>query len=182
MRKVVFSMNITLDGSADHTAAIADEELHDFFTGLLADTDTILFGRKTYDLMESYWPNASSDPRSTGSEIRFADQINSVKKLVFSRTLKNTEWHNASIAKGSLEEEVLSLKQGSGKIISVGSISLAAALSEKGLIDEYRLLIHPIIASGGIRIFDTLSSRINLKLIDMKQFGSGVTVLHYERI
>jgi len=97
MRKVAFAINSTIDGYADHTAVVADDELHDFYTGLLKKAGTILFGRKTYQLMESFWLNAKDDPRSTKSMIRYADAVNPINKILFSRSLKTVTWQNSDI-------------------------------------------------------------------------------------
>ncbi len=181
MRKIVFSINMTLDGFADHKAAIADNELHDFFTNLLDDAGTVLLGRKTYEMMASYWPFADQDPKSTKSELKFADKYNNISKLVFSKTLKDVKWNNAALAKSNLIDEVLKLKNQKGKAVFAGSLSIASALAEKNLIDEYWLLIHPIVLGKGKPLFENLKSRINLKLIETKTLGSGVVVLHYQK-
>lgn len=91
MKKLIFAINVTIDGFADHTAVIADDELHDFYTNLLNDADTLLFGRKTYQLMESYWPQAQNDPQATKSMIEIANKINSLPKIVFSKTRINSQ-------------------------------------------------------------------------------------------
>ena len=182
MRKVIFAINITINGSADHTEGIADDELHDFFTDLLNDSDMILFGRNTYQLMESFWPIAHKDSRSTKSILRFADKINSIRKLVFSNTLSEVNWENTNLVNGNISNEVLSLKKQPGKNISVGSLSIASDLTNAGLIDEYWFLVHPIFSSSSIKIFNNIKKRINLKLISTKKFNSGVVVLHYNKI
>ena len=181
MRKVIFAINITINGTADHTESIADDELHDFFTDLLNDIDVILFGRNTYQLMESFWPVAYKDPRSTQSILRFADKINSIQKVVFSKTLTEVSWNNSKLLKGNIRNEVLSLKKQRGKNISVGSLSIASDLTQAGLIDEYWILVHPIFSSSNKRIFKNIKKRINLKLISKKIFDSGVVALHYRK-
>ncbi len=181
MRKVTFSINITIDGFADHTAGIADSELHDFFADLLDSADIVLLGRKTYEMMASYWPFADQDPRNTKSELRFAEKYNSISKLVFSKTLKEVNWTNTTLAKNNLIDEVTKLKNQSGKYIFAGSLSIASALAEKNMIDEYWILVHPIVLGKGKPLFEDLQSRINLKLIETKTFKSGVVVLHYKK-
>ncbi len=181
MRKIIFSINITIDGFADHTAVIADNELHDFFTDLLDGADMVLLGRKTYEMMASYWPFADQDPKSTKSELKFAEKYNNVSKLVFSKTLKDVKWNNTTLAKSNLIDEVIKLKNQNGKYIFTGSLSIASALAEKKLIDEYLLLIHPIVLGKGKRLFEDLQSRIDLKLIETKTFSSGVVVIHYQK-
>ena len=184
MRKIIFSINTTIDGFADHTAGIADAELHDFFADFLVDIDVVLLGRKTYEMMADYWPHAAEDPRSTKSEIRFADKYNAVPKIVFSKTLKEVNWNNTRLSKGNMIEEVLKLRQspsGGSKNIAAGSLSIASALAEKNLIDEYWFLFHPVILGKGKQLLEGLNNKINLKLIETKNFGSGVIAAHYEK-
>ena len=181
MRKLIFAINITINGTADHTEAIADDELHDFFTNMLNDMDVILFGRKTYQLMENFWPVAHKDSGATKSMLRFADKINSIQKIVFSKTLKKVIWENTKLFNGNIRNEVLKLKKQRGKNISIGSLSIASELTNAGLIDEYWFLVHPIIGSINKQIFNNIKKRINLKLISTKTFNSGVVVLRYKK-
>jgi dihydrofolate reductase len=182
MRKIIFSINITIDGYADHTAGIADDELHEFFADFLDSVDVVLFGRKTYELMAGFWPNAKEDPRITKSIIKFADKFNSISKVVFSKTLNDVDWNNTTLNKGNLIDEVLKLKKQNGKNISAGSLSIASALIKKQLIDEYWFLIHPVILGKGKQLFEDLNQRSNLKLVDTKTLSSGVVILHYLNI
>ncbi len=179
MRKVTFAINITIDGFADHTAGIADDELHKFFADYLADVSIVLLGRKTYEMMASYWPHAREDPESTKSEIEFADRYNSIEKLVFSRTLNRVDWNNTTLNKGNLINEVEKMKELNGKSISAGSLSIAEQLAKRNLIDEFWFLIHPIILGKGKQLFEDFDKRLNFKLIDTRTFKSGVVVLHY---
>jgi len=110
MRKLIWAINATIDGSTDHTAVTADDELLNFHTDLLGTVDIILFGRKTYQLMESYWPNAPEDPKATKGMIRFADIINSMPKIVFLKTLNKVTWNNTKLIKENITDEVLKLK------------------------------------------------------------------------
>ena len=181
MRKVSFSINITIDGFADHTAVIADNQLHDFFTNLLKNADTLLFGRRTYQLMESFWPTAAENPICTKSMIEFANQINSINKIVFSRTLDKVSWNNTKLKKENLIEEILKLKNQNGKNILIGSLSLASNLIFHDLIDEFWFLTHPIILGKGKQLFESLDKRVDLRLLDSVIFNSGVAALHYER-
>ncbi len=181
MRKIIFSINITIDGFADHTAGIADDELHDFFTDLLDSADIVLLGRKTYEMMASYWPFADQNPKSTESELRFAEKYNIVSKIVFSKTLKEVKWNNTTLAKSNLIDEVFNLKNQNGKDIFAGSLSIASALAQKNLIDEYWLLIHPVVLGKGKPLFEDLQSKVELKLVETKTFNSGVVVLHYKK-
>lgn len=174
-------MNISLDGFADHTVAIADDELHEFASEMLDKQDLALFGRVTYRLMESYWPNAERDPKETRSVVEFARKFNAMPKMVFSNTLENALWTNTQLIKEDLVKEVIKLKQQSGKFISIGGLRVSQELIRHGLIDDYWLLVHPIVAGKGKRLFDGLK-RMNLKLMNIRTFKSGVMVLHYEKI
>ena len=181
MRKVIFAINITINGFADHTVGIADAELHNFFSDILDDSDVILFGRKTYQLMEAYWPNAWNDSGSTESEKRFADTINPIKKIVFSKTLKKVDWQNSILAEKDLVSTVKGLKKQNGKPASVGSISIASQLFRENLIDKFWFAIHPLISEKGPRLFDGIDVNTKLQFVDSKKFSSGVIILHYKK-
>lgn len=179
MRKVIATLNMTLDGFCDHTSGIADEELHQHYTDLLRSADTILYGRITYQLME-YWLTVLKNPTGNKTTDEFAVAIDNISKVVFSRTLKSLEWKTARLAERDLKEEVSALRQQEGKDILVGSRSLIVALAQLGLIDEYQLCIHPVIAGDGLPLFKNINSRKLLKLIKTKTFGSGIIALYYE--
>ena len=181
MKKLTFSINLTINGFADHTAGIFDADLHNFFSDILDDSDVILFGRKTYQLMESYWPNAWNDSGSTESEKRFADTINPIKKIVFSKTLKKVDWQNSILAEKDLVSTVKELKKQNGKPVSVGSISIASQLFRENLIDEFWFAIHPVISRKGPLLFDGIDINTELKFVDSKKLNSGVVVLHYHK-
>lgn len=190
MRKLVLSINVSLDGFADHTLfdATADDELHDFFTKQFDTIDICLFGRKTYQLMESYWPIAPQDPNATRGMIDFANRYNAIPKIVFSGTLEKAEWNNTRLVRDDMVEEVIRLKRQPGNTLSIGGISTAQTLMKHNLIDEYVLLVHPVVAGSGRRLFSPdeplsgngLNDRLHLNLMDTKTFKSGVVVLHYE--
>lgn len=179
MRKLIAAINMTLDGFCDHTAVLADEELHQHYTHLLNQAGVILYGRITYQLME-YWKTIVENPTGDKSIDKFAEVMDQVPKLVFSRTLKNIDWGSAKLAERSIEEEVIELRKQPGKDIFVGSRSLIVALSDLHLIDEYQLCIHPVVASKGLPLFKDISNRMVLKLIKTKTLGSGAVVLYYE--
>jgi len=170
---------MTLDGFCDHTAMIADDEIHQHYTDLLKNAGTILYGRITYQLME-YWPTIVKNPTGNKSMDDFAVTIDNIPKIVFSRTLKNVEWKTARIAKGSLEEEVLELKQQQGRDILVGSPGLIVALMKLNLIDEYQLCVHPVVVGKGLPLFKSINDRVILKLLKTKTFSSGQIILYYE--
>ncbi len=179
MRKIIAAINMTLDGFCDHTAGIPDDEIHQHYTDLLSNADTILYGRITYQLME-YWRTLLENPSDEKSMNDFAIAINKIPKLVFSHTLKNVEWESAKLANRDIEEEVLELKQQSGKDILVGSRSLIIQLMKLNLLDEYQLCIHPVIAGTGLPLFENIKDRTVLKLIKTKTFSGGAVTLYYK--
>jgi len=180
MRKVIAVINMTLDGFCDHTAIIPDEEIHQHYTELLSEAGAILYGRITYQLME-YWQALVKNPSGEKTMDDFAMAIDKIPKIVFSRTLKNVEWESAKLANRAIEEEVLALRQQSGKDIFVGSRSLIIHLMKLNLIDEYQLCVHPVIVGNGLPLFENINDRTILKLIKTKIFSSGAITLYYER-
>lgn len=183
MRKVIFAINITADGYCSHTDGIADDELHDFYTRLLGNSSVILMGRITYQLMVPYWPDIAKNQSEDEASNAFARVYDSLDKVVVSTTLEQVEGNNTRILRGNVAEEVLALKQQPGKDISVGSLSIASQLSERGLIDEYYFVVHPVVAGKGPRLFDTVKPKdsLALDLMDLKTFQSGVVALHYRK-
>ncbi len=180
MRKLVAAINMTLDGFCDHTAVIADDELHQHYNELLSTADTMLWGRITYQLMESYWPTIVQNPTGNKPEDEFAVLIDNISKIVYSRTLKNVDWKNTRLKSEVNKEEVLELKRQAGKNMLVGSPSLITALTQLDLIDEYQLCVQPIILGRGLPLFKNVKGRMNLKLLKTKSFGSGAVTLYYE--
>jgi dihydrofolate reductase len=180
MRKVIAAINMTIDGFCDHTAGIADEELHQHYTELLSEAGILLYGRITYQLMESYWPSVVKKPSGNKSLDEFAMVIQNVPKLVFSHTLTNVDWENAKLAKRTIGEEVLNLKQKAGKDIFVCSPSLIVELTKLSLIDEYQLCVHPVILGNGLPLFKNINNTSILKLLKTKILGSGAIILYYE--
>ncbi len=181
MRNVVYAINLTLDGCCDHTKFNPDEETHGYFTNLLREVDLLVFGRKTYQLMVPFWPDAAKDPSSTKSDIEFAQTFVSKKKIVFSRSLGSVEDENTRIVRANLRDEILKLKQESGKDILVGGVDIPSQLMELGLIDEYRFVVMPIFAGKGIRLFEGANQpeKLQLKFVESKTFKSGSVLLRY---
>lgn len=179
MRKLIAAINMTLDGFCDHTALIANEELHQHYADLLSNADIILYGRIAYQLME-YWQTVVKNPTGNKAMDEFAVTIDKIPKIVFSHTLNNVEWKSATVAKRDLKEEVLELKQQSGKDILVGSPSLIVSLMELRLIDQYQLCVHPVIAGNGLPLFKNINDRAILKLVKTKAFDYGAVTLYYE--
>ena len=179
MAKVIAAMNMTLDGFCDHTAMIADDEIHQHYSDLLRSGGTVIYGRITYQLME-YWRSVVENPTGNRSTDEFAVTMDNIPKLVFSRTLKDVDWKTAKLAKSDLKEEVLELKRQAGKDILVGSPSLIVALTQLGLIDEYQLGVQPTVVGSGLPLFKNITDRIDLKLLKTKTFGCGAVFLYYE--
>ncbi|HCS19864.1 MAG TPA: dihydrofolate reductase [Bacteroidetes bacterium] len=180
MRKIIAAINMTLDGDCDHRAGIPDEEVHDHYTQLLQEGDTILYGRITYELM-GFWQTLLKEPSGEKSMDDFARAIDKIPKIVFTHTLDHLDWDSARIAQRELKEEVLALKQEVGKPIFVGSRSLIIQLMKLGLVDELQLCIQPVISGGALPLFENLKDRTILKLIKTKTFSGGSVVLYYER-
>jgi len=183
MRNVVFAINMTADGYCGHTDGIADEELHRYFTGVLRDASVLLFGRITYQLMVPYWPDVAREQSESEATLEFARVFDALDKIVFSTTLQHAGGKNTRLVTADPAEEVLALKHHPGKNICVGSLSIASQLSARGLIDEYRFVIHPVVAGKGPRLFETVTPRDNLRLALMgsKTFQSGAVALHYRK-
>jgi dihydrofolate reductase len=180
MRKVIAGMNMTLDGVCDHTAMIADDEIHEHYNELLRNADTLVYGRVTYQLMESYWPLVVKNPTGNKAEDDFAILIDNLNKLVFSRTLQEVTWRNSRLATKSVEEEVMALKEKPGKDILVGSPSLIVECANLGLVDEFQISVQSTIEGKGLRLFKNIKKRIDLKLINTKTFGCGAVTFYYE--
>jgi len=181
MRKVIGAINTTLDAISDHTAGIPDAELHQHYRDLLNNSDILLYGRITYQLM-GFWQALLENPSDEKSMNEFAIAMDRVQKIVFSHTLENVNWSSARLANQSLEAEVLTLKQQAGKDILVGSRSLIIQLMELDLLDEFQLCIHPVVAGSGSPLFGKLHDRKLFKLKDSKVFSSGAITLYYEPI
>jgi dihydrofolate reductase len=179
MRKLIAAINMTLDGFCDHTAMIADDDILQHYNELLSNADTLIYGRITYQLMESYWPSIVKNPTGNKPEDEFAVLIDNILKIVFSRTLKNVDWKNTKLKKEVIKEEVLELKQQAGRNILVGSPSLIVTLTQLDLIDEYQLDVQPIVLGSGLPLFKNIKDRVDLKLLKTKTFGCGAVTLYY---
>ncbi len=181
MRKLIYSINITLDGCVDHTKMIAEEELFDYSVNLLRNADLQVFGRKTYQIMVPYWPDVAKDPSESNADREFANAFVATKIVVFSKSLDRVEDANTRIVRANLKDEILKLKKEPGKNILVGGVSIPSQLIELGLIDEFHFVIHPIIAGEGTRLLAgvSLPKKLQLKLVDSKVLKSGSVALHY---
>ncbi|MDQ6812745.1 MAG: dihydrofolate reductase family protein [Bacteroidota bacterium] len=182
MRKVIAAINMTIDGVCDHTVLLPDEDIHKHYAQLLGNADVILYGRTTYELMQ-FWQTLLKKPSGEKSMDEFALAIDRIQKIVFSKTLKNTEWGSAEIAGKPIEEVVKKLKQSGedgSRDILVGSRSLIIQLMKLNLIDEYQLCIHPLVAGNGLPLFENVNDRMVLKHLKTKGFSGGAVILYYE--
>jgi dihydrofolate reductase len=182
MRNVIFAINLTLDGCCDHTKFNPADDLLDHYTRLLRDdADLLVYGRKTYQLMVPYWPDIAKSQSETKADIEFAQAFVSKKKVVFSRSLDSAEDGNTRIVRTNLHDEILKLKQEPGNNILVGGVDIPSQLIELGLVDEYRIVVAPVVAGKGRRLFEgvSLPEKLQLKLVESKVFKSGSVALRY---
>jgi len=181
MRKLIFAINITLDGCVDHTKQIGDDETHEYFTDLMGNVDLLVFGRKTYQLMVPFWPEVAETQSMSKASNEFARTFVSIDKIVFSRTLESAEDKNTRIVRTDPGDEILKLKQEQGKSMLIGGVSIPAQLIELGLVDEYRFVVNPIVAGEGRRLLEgvSLPEVLQVKLVDSKIFKSGSVALRY---
>jgi len=181
MGLLTFGLNVTLDGCIDHTQGIVDDELHDFWTDLMDQGDAMLFGRKTYELMEAAWPAVARDEKAPRAMRDWAEKLEAKPKYVVSGSRSDFPWRNTIHLKGDLREEITALKAGAARGILVGAPQLSTALEELGLIDEYRIVLHPVISGRGPSLFHGLSSARQLELLSTRRFKSGVQAMHFRR-
>jgi dihydrofolate reductase len=188
MRKVIVSMNVTLDGfmagpgcELDWHFNFWNEEMSEYAGKQLNGADTILLGRVTYNAMAKYWPFVTVDPSYPREDIAFADMMNSHQKIVFSGTLEKASWNNTRLVKENSSRKIVRLKQQPGKnILIYGSGSIISALMRWELIDEYMLWVHPVVLGKGKQLFSDLTNRITLQLVGTKTFNSGVVLIYYQ--
>jgi dihydrofolate reductase len=178
MGKIIAAINMTIDGYCDHTGLLPDEEIHQHYADLLNNADAILYGRITYQLMQ-YWQPFLQNPSGEKSMDDFAKAIDKVPKIVFSHTLKESGWDSAELSNKSVEQTVLEVRQQPGKDIFIGSRSLIVQLTNLHLIDEYQICVHPVIAGKGQPLFEDVNERKIFKLLKIKTFNSGATILYY---
>lgn len=184
MSKLISSINITTDGFCGHESVIADEEHHQFAIDLLKGADIVLFGRITYQLLESYWPLVAKDASLPKPMFEFAQLIDNIDKVVASKTLKNVQWKKTTILQDMNSASVQEIKHRTKRnILIFGSPGIVSELTKLGFIDEYYFSIQPIIAGNGKRLFEILklNEGHNLKLADKITFKSGVVTLRYQK-
>lgn len=185
MRKVVLFAHISLDGFAgDVNGGLNflsyDEELQNYAGELVKTVGAPLYGKTTYQLMEGYWPTVLNNPDADKHALEHAKWVHDIPKIVFSTTLDSVSWNNTTLIRDNVAEEVNRLKQEPGKdLVIFGSPGLAKNFMNLGLIDEYKLTLHPVILGNGISLFDSNATFNSLKLLETKTLGSGVVTLHY---
>ena len=184
MRKVIYSMGVSLDGfiagpGGEIDWSAPDEELHRFHNEQTRELGAHFIGRGLYEEME-YWETADKNPSASEIVVEFARIWQSLPKIVFSKTLDEVEG-NARLAGRGIAEEVAELKQQPGKDLAVGGAGLASSFTKLGLIDEYRLFVSPVVLGGGTPFFPALNERIELELIETRTFGSRVVYARYAR-
>jgi dihydrofolate reductase len=179
-------MHISLDGFAagpngELDWISYDAELEKYAEGIVSTVGTALYGRVTYQMMESYWPTVLTNPSSTKHDLDHARWIENIPKIVFSKSLAKVEWNNTRLIKDNIAAEISKLKQQPGKdLVIFGSPGLARTFIQLDLIDEYRLTVNPVVLGSGMPLFNDLKDRVELKLLNTKTFGSGVVALHYK--
>jgi dihydrofolate reductase len=189
MSKLIFQIMVSLDGFYEGPGKeigwhAVDDEFNAYSIDLLHSVDTLIFGRVTYQLMADYWPTShavSSDPLVAG-------KMNSLSKIVFSKTLSKVDWNNTRLAQQDVAKEIAVWKQRPvaknvlrRKDAAIfGSSDLALTLIQLGLIDEYRIIVNPVVLGDGKRLFEGMNGRLNLKLIRTRTFDSGNVLFYYE--
>jgi dihydrofolate reductase len=152
------------------------QEENDFAAENAQGGAVLLFGRKTYEMMVSHWPTAEAKKSNPG----VAEGMNKAEKVVFSKTLKKSEWNNTRIVSGNLEEEVKKLKQSGKDITVLGSGSIVNQLAEAGLIDEFQIMIHPVAIGNGTAFLEDIHNKIDFELTKTRSFQSGIVLLSYQ--
>jgi dihydrofolate reductase len=185
MGKISSSINVTPDGFFDAQYTNSDTEFFEFTHDLLAETQTVVFGRNTFELFQQVWPVRLENDKTPEWQKRMAQALNDIPKQVYSSGLNSTTWNNSTIVKAIDVEAISHFKRTEGKgLLTFGSPGLVAALTEKQLVDDYYFCIQPLISGGGnIRLFDKikLNTHQPLKLKSTKVLKSGVVIVHYER-
>jgi dihydrofolate reductase len=178
---LTFALNVTLDGCDDHREMIGDDELLGWFTQLMDAAGAMLFGRVTYELMESAWPAVARDEAAPPTMRQWARGLEAKPKYVVSASRRDFPWNNSFRVEGDLHEAVTELKEETPSGVLVGSPALSAELERLGLIDEYRIVVHPIFAGHGPTLFQGLERSRRLELVSTERLKSGVMALHYRR-
>ncbi|MFJ8006504.1 dihydrofolate reductase family protein [Streptomyces fagopyri] len=185
MRRIVLMMSVSLDGYVEGPNREidwhrVDEELHRHFNEEISRFGALLDGRVTHELMAAYWPTADQDPASTPTEAEFAGIWRDIPKIVYSRTLERADW-NTTLVRDVVPEEVRALKEQPGGDLGLGGAGLAASFLRHGLVDEFRIYVHPVLIGSGKPLFERTDALTDLRLAETRAFGNGVVLLRYER-
>jgi dihydrofolate reductase len=181
MRKLISFMVVTLDGyyegpNGEFDWPVVDDEFYEFSISQLNDIDTLLFGRVNYEGMASYWPT----PEAEQNDPAVARLMNDIAKVVFSASLDTADWKNTTLVREDAAETVAELKRQPGKYLAIfGSPKLTVSLLERGLVDELRVMVHPVLLGAGKSLFSTLEDRVSVTLTRTTTFSSGNVLLHY---
>ncbi|MXQ52900.1 dihydrofolate reductase family protein [Shimazuella alba] len=188
MRKVVLYMHTSLDGCVEGSSPwdiswiSYNHELEKYAEEVLSNVDTVLWGRTTFLGMQQYWTSVPDNPGSSEHEINHSKWLENTTKIAFSKTLEKVDWKNSRLVKENIAEEIMKLKQQSGKdMIIIGSPVLAQSLMQLDLIDEYRLTVNPVILGSEKPLFKDIPHKMDLRLVDSRVFDSGVVGLTYQR-
>ncbi len=186
MRKIIYSLSVSLDGFVEDAEKTLDwvhidEEIHAFFNEQSEAMDAFLYGRTMYELMSAYWPTADANPSAEAVEMDFSRIWKQVPKLIFSDTLEHVEWNSRLLRRDDLAETVKTLKAQPGRDMGVGGPTLAGALIRLGLVDEFHLMVNPVVLGRGTPYFPRLDQGIALQLVESRPFSGGVMFLRYVR-
>lgn len=181
MGLLIFTLNVTLDGCCDHREGIPDDEMLDHFTQLMDSAGAMLWGRVTYEMMESVWPAVARDDKAPRAMRQWAQLLDAKPKYVVSSSRHDFPWNNTVRIAGDLQEAVAELKEKTPRGVLVGSPTLGAALERLGLIDEYHFVLHPVLAGHGPTLFQGMASSRRLELLSTNRFASGLMAMHYRR-
>lgn len=188
MRQLVLFMHVSLDGfvaspNGEMDWIKLDDNVFEYAGKQTDISDTALYGRKTYEMMEDYWPTAADQPKASKHDKQYAEWYNKVAKIVVSKTMEGEHLPNTSVISHNITAEVIKLKEAAGKdIVIFGSPSVAHLLMEENLINDYWIFVNPVLIGSGILLFNNIKHRISLRLTEHKVFESGVVCLHYKTI
>jgi dihydrofolate reductase len=181
--KLIYLLNVSLDGffeSADHSPDFAnvDDEIHGWFNDQVRTLDATLYGRRMYETMAAYWPYGEDDPEGTDTTREFSRIWKPMPKIVFSSTLDSVD-HNARLVNGDVGEALEEVRREFDGDIGVGGPNLANQFARRGLVDEYRLVVHPVVLGAGTPLWPPLDEPLRLKLVETRTFASGVIAVSY---
>jgi dihydrofolate reductase len=184
MRRLTFGMNLSLDGyiaapGDDLGWSVPSDELFQWWSDRVGATGLALYGRRLWDEMSAYWPDADQQPGVTPAQIEYARRWRDMAKVVFSSTISAVDW-NARLVTGDAAAEIARLKAEDGGPMDIGGAALAATAMRAGLIDEYAMVTHPVLLGGGTRFFTALDNWVNLNLVETRAFPDGILLTRYE--